>query len=260
MQKVTSKDGTAIAYDKIGQGSAVILVSGAMIDRSYKGSVQLAEFLSAHFTIFNYDRRGRGDSGDPKQYAVEREIEDMEALIKEAGGSAFVYAMSSGAVLALEAAAHGLNIKKLALYEPPFMINRADRPPADHEAQLRAMVASGRPGDAAKYFMTKIFGMPAIVVAIIRLTPMWAKAKAVANSLPYDAAAMGDYSLPTQMLTSVKAPTLVVGGAKSRASLRDAVRAVADTVPNGQLRMLEGQTHNVSMKALAPVLVEFFKG
>src|SRR5512136_3089047 len=147
MQKVTSKDGTPIAFGKTGHGPAIILVSGALGDRS--AAAPLTPLLSPHFTVLAYDRRGRGDSGDTAPYAVEREVEDIDALVTEAGGSAFVYGHSSGAVLALEAAARGLAITRLALYEPPFIVDNSHPPvSADYVARLNQLVAAGRRGDA----------------------------------------------------------------------------------------------------------------
>jgi len=258
MRKVISKDGTTIAFDQLGKGQAVILVSGASTSRS--ANAPLAALLAAHFTVINYDRRGRGDSGDTAPYTIECEIEDIEALIKEAGGSAFVYGISSGAVLALKAAASGLNIKKLALYEPPFMVDDSgSRPPADHEAQLTEFISSGRRADAVEFFMTKVVGLPVEFVAQARNAPWWAATENLAHTLVYDAAIMGDYSLPTKLLASVTIPTLVIDGEKSDIRLRKSVQAVTETLPNAQRRTLESQTHEVAPEALASVLEEFFK-
>ncbi len=259
MQKVTSNDGVEIAYEKTGKGPAVILVDGALCSRAFGPMPKLVPLLAPHFTVYHYDRRGRGDSENTQPYAVEREIEDIEALIKEAGGSAFVLGVSSGAALAIKAAAQGLNIKKLALYEPPFMVAKnGHRPPADHESQLKSLIAADRRGDAVTFFMTKMVGAPAIFAFIMRLLPLWSKLKAVAHTLPHDAAVMGDFSLPTRVVSSVTAPTLVMDGGKSPESLRLAVQAVAEALPGARRLTLAGQTHNVSMKALAPVLKEFF--
>ncbi len=168
--KVISKDDTAIAFDQSGQGPVVILVGGALGDRS--ASEPLAALVAEHFTVLNYDRRGRGESGDTLPYAVEREIEDIDALIKEGGGSAFVLGGSSGAVLALEASARGLAIKKLALYEPPFIIDESRPPlPKDYVTQLNEMIAAGQRGDAVAFFMTKAVGMPAEAIVPMRRTP-----------------------------------------------------------------------------------------
>ena len=259
MSKVHSKDGTAIAFDKLGSGEPVILVDGALCSRSFGPLPKLAPLLAPHFTVFHYDRRGRNESGDTPPYAVEREVEDLEALIAQAGGSACVFGISSGAALALAAAARGAKIKKLALYEPPFVaVSSARTVPSDSAAQLSRLIAAGRRGDAVKFFLVDMVGMPAIFAYIMRVLPVWPKLKAVAHTLPYDAAVLGDFSLPKERAASVAVPTLAIGGEKSPVELRSAVSAVAETVPRVKLRMLKGQTHNVSVKVLAPVLVEFF--
>jgi len=260
MSKVLSKDGTAIAFDKLGHGEPVILVDGALCSRAFGPLPNLAKLLAPHFTVFNYDRRGRNESGDKAPYAVQREVEDIEALIAEAGGSASVFGTSSGAALALAAAANRANIKKLALYEPPFVAGRRKGrgAPPDSEMQLRRLVDQGRRADAVKFFMVDMVGMPAIFTYIMRILPVWPKLKAVAHTLPYDAAVLGDFSLPRERAASVAVPTLVMGGEKSPVELRGAVEAVAQTIPGAKLQMLKGQTHNVDVKILAPVLVDFF--
>ena len=259
MGTVHSKDGTAIAFDRVGSGEPVILVDGALCSRSFGPLPKLAPLLAPHFTVFHYDRRGRNGSGDTPPYAVEREVEDLEALIAEAGGSACVFGISSGAALALAAAAGGANIRKLALYEPPFVaVSSARTVPLDSAAQLSRFIAAGRRGDAVKFFLVDMVGMPAIFAYIMRVLPVWPKLKAVAHTLPYDAAVLGDFSLPRERAASVAVPTFVIGGEKSPVELRSAVSAVAQAVPRAELRMLKGQTHNVSVKVLAPVLVEFF--
>jgi len=242
--KILSKDGTAIAFDRLGQGPPIILVDGAFCTRTFGPMPKLAPLLAEHFTVFTYDRRGRGESGDTAPYAVQREIEDLEALIKEAGGSAFVFGMSSGAVLGLEAAAQKVTIRKMALYEPPLMVDgRGHRPPADYQAQLRRFIAEDKRGDAVKFMMTKVMGMPAVVVNVMRLLPVWSKLKAVANTLPYDAAITGDSSSTMQRALSVTVPTLVVGGEKSPSFLHSAVEAVAKVLPGAERRILQGLTH-----------------
>jgi pimeloyl-ACP methyl ester carboxylesterase len=260
VQKVLSKDGTAIAFDRTGEGPPIILVDGALCSRSFGPTPKLAPLLSKHFTVFTYDRRGRGDSGDTAPYSKEREVEDIDALIGQAGGSAFVMGISSGAALALLAATSSLNITKLALYEPPFMVsNEGRKPPADHEARLRELIHGDRRGGAVRFFMKDVVGMPAVFVAAMRLMfPIWSKLEAVAHTLPYDAAVMGDYALPTERIASITIPLLVMDGEKSDVRLRHSVRAVADTLPNAERQTLKGQTHNVSAAALAPVLVKFF--
>jgi pimeloyl-ACP methyl ester carboxylesterase len=263
MKKVLSKDGTPITYDKTGQGPAVILVMGQAGDRST--GAPLAELLAPHFSVFNYDRRGRGDSGDAPPYAVEREVEDIDAVITAAGGSAFVYGISSGAALALAAAARGLAITKLALYEPPFFVDDSSpRPPADLAAHYNAFIAAGRRSDAVEYFMeqvvAKVVGLPPGFVAQARNSSWWPAQEALAHTYAYDATIMGDYSLPVEQVASVKVPTLVIDGGASFPFIHATARALADILPNGQRRTLEGQTHDVAPEALAPVLEEFFAG
>ncbi len=260
MSTVTSKDGTRIALDQTGQGPAVILVDGALCYRAFGPMGPLAPFLEPHFTVFKYDRRGRGESGDTLPYAVEREVEDIEALINEAGGSAFVYGISSGAALALETALKlGNKIKKLAMYEPPYNSNEADRQAwNDYRKQLRDFLAAGRRGDAAALFM-QFVGTPAEAVAGMRQAPVWPMFEAVAPTLAYDAADLGDdRSAPTERATRVAVPTLVMAGGAGFEFMRDTAQALAKAIPHAQYRVLEGQTHDVAAEAIAPVLVEFF--
>src|ERR1700730_8938937 len=243
---VRSKDGTPIAYERIGSGPALVLVDGALCSRAFGPMPKLAPLLAQHFTVFFYDRRGRGDSGDTKPYARAREVEDVEALIREAGVPAFVVGLSSGAALALESAASKLNITKLAVYEPPFMVDpAAHHAAAGYEGQLNGMISAGRRSDAVKYFMRDMVGIPAIFVVLMRLMPwIWRKLLAVAHTLPYDAAVMGNYSLPTARLASITIPVLAMAGEKTDVRLERAVQAVADAVPNAQHRTLEGQQHH----------------
>jgi len=258
VSRVRSKDGTPIAFQRTGQGEPLILVDGALCSRSFGPMPQLVPLLAQRFTVYNYDRRGRNESGDTAPYAVAREVEDLEALIREAGGSAYVYGVSSGAALALDAASRGLRIRKLALYEPPFVVGKNGTRPADHVAMLEQLTAAGRRGDAVKYFMTKMVGLPALFVFPMRLMPMWSKLEAAAHTLRYDARIVLDESLLAARATTVRTPTLVIGGAKSPGKLRDAVEAVGRAVPGAEQRFLAGQTHNVKPQVLAPVLVEYF--
>ncbi|MGH3372443.1 MAG: alpha/beta fold hydrolase, partial [Nocardioidaceae bacterium] len=189
MTKVISADGTAIAYDRTGQGPAVVLVDGALCSRAQGPMPELAPLLAPYFTVYTYDRRGRNESGDTAPYAVDREVEDLAAVIAEAGGSASVYGTSSGAALALTATAKGLPIDRLVAFEAPFVVDDTRKPyPSDWGAQL----AAATPGDAVKYFMSKCIGLPGFVVALMRLMPAWKGMTAVAHTLPYDAALLGD--------------------------------------------------------------------
>jgi pimeloyl-ACP methyl ester carboxylesterase len=257
MDTVTSKDGTTIAFDRMGEGSPVVLVSGGSTDRMANAPV--AELLASDFMVFNYDRRGRGPSGDTPPYAVEREVEDIDAVIGAAGGSAFLYGTSSGAALALEAAASGLPITRLALWEPPFVLDENLRPPKDQVVQYERMLADGRRGDAVEYFMAKVVGMPPEFVAQARTAPFWGAQEALAHTLPYDAIIMGDYSVPVDRAASVAVPTLVMTGAASFPFFQETVEALAKALPHGQTRTLEGQTHDVAPEVLAPVLRDFFE-
>lgn len=264
MNKVTSRDGTTIAYDRLGEGQPIILVDGALCSRSFGPMPKLAPLLAQHFTVFSYDRRGRGDSEDTAPYAVEREVEDIEALVKEAGGSAYVYGLSSGAALALEAAKRLQGIKKLALFEAPFIVDGSRPPiPENYLPQLNELIASDRRGAAVKLFM-KLVGVPAIFVALMRFMPAWSKLTAVAHTLPYDITIVKDNErgkpLPADRWASVTVPTLVVVGGKSPVWMRHAMQALAEVLANAQRHTLAGQTHNVAPKVLAPVLKEFFEG
>jgi pimeloyl-ACP methyl ester carboxylesterase len=256
MKTVTSSDGTAIAFDRLGDGPPVILVCGASTDR--RANAPLAALLAEHFTVFNYDRRGRGDSGDTAPYAVEREVEDLGAIIHEAGGWAFVYGTSSSGALALEAAASGLAITKLALWEPPFILDERHRPPADLVERYEEMIAAGRRGEVVEFFMSKVVGLPPEFVAYARTQPFWQAQEAIAHTHVYDATIMGDYSLPVERAAAVTVPTLVMAGGASFPFMRETARALAEVIPDAQTRILDDQEHNVAPEALAPTLQEFF--
>jgi len=261
MDMVTSRDGTTIAFDRYGAGPAVILVGGAFQHRAIDQQTrQLAELLAASFTVFHYDRRGRGDSGDTLPYAVEREVEDLAALIDQAGGSAHVFGMSSGAALGLEAAASTLPVTKLALYEPPFNLEESRRSAMQaYSRQLATLLSEGHRGDAAALAMTT-FGAPPEAVEGMRHAPVWGMFESVAPTLAYDAAIMGDYSVPTERAPSITASVMILDGGASPEWLTDVADALAVALPGAQRRTLEGQTHDVSPEVLAPTLQEFFVG
>jgi pimeloyl-ACP methyl ester carboxylesterase len=255
MPTVNSRDGTTIAFERFGQGPPVILVVGAFNDRTT--GVPLAEFLAPHFSVLTYDRRGRGDSGDTPPYAVEREIDDVAALIAAAGGSAAVFGYSSGANLSLQAAGHGLPITKLACYDAPYMADRSHLPPpTNHAARLAELIAAGRRGDAVEYFQTQLVGLPEEVVAQLRQAPFRPALEAMAHTLVYEATILDDMSLPTELAASIATPTLLIAGGASL-FMRAAAEALADALPHGQARILEGQTHDMVPSVLGPVLEEF---
>ena len=262
-QRVVSRDGTPIAFSRTGRGPAVILVDGAFGTRQFGPNEPLAPVLAEHFTVYTYDRRGRGDSGDTQPYAVEREIEDLDAIVEAAGGSAHVYGISSGAALALAAANSGVPIRRLALFEAPFVVDDTRPPvPEGYLEELNELIAAGRRGPAVKLFMRKAVGVPGIFVAMMQIMPAWSKLKGVAHTVPYDAAILGDTGLgrplPADRWASVTVPTLVMDGGKSPLWMRNAMRALADTLPDARHRTLEKQMHVVKPKAIGPVLVEFF--
>jgi len=258
-----SSDGTTIAFDRIGHGPSLLLVDGALAYRGLGPSGPLAELLSPHFTVFTYDRRGRGDSGDTAPYSVKREIEDIEALAGEAGGDVFVWGISSGAVLALEAAKQIRSVRKLALYEAPLIVDDSRPTTEDDWRRIREAIAAGRRGDAVRVFLKSV-GVPAFVIALMRWMPMWSKLEAVADTLPHDGALMEDDQkgrpLTASRWASVTIPTLVMDGGKSPQWMHNGTQALTKVLPNAQFRTLPGQTHNVKAKALAPVLIEFFNG
>ena len=264
MERTRSADGTAIAFDRSGQGPAIVVVGGALADRSAFAS--LAARLAPRFTVIAFDRRGRGDSGDTAPYAVEREVEDIAALLDEAGDSAFLFGHSSGAVLALETARTlPGRVSKLALYEPPFVVDDS-RPgaPADFVTHLETLVSEGRRGDAVAYFMTTGPGVPAEVVESMRGEEYWPSLEALAHTLAYEgtimAGLMGGSPEPLERWASLSVPTLVMDGGASPPWQRAAVRALASVLPDARQRTLADQDHGPADDVLAPVLADFFTG
>jgi pimeloyl-ACP methyl ester carboxylesterase len=256
MNTVTSADGTTIAFDRAGHGPALIIIGGGPTTRS--AQAPLAALLAPQFTVYNYDRRGHGESGDTAPYATSREYEDLEAIIDVAGGTAYVYGTSGGGILALQAAAHGLAITKLAVWEPPYIVPNSRPPvPADYPQRLAELLAEGRRGDMLELFFTAAVGMPAEFVAPIRQSPFWAEAEKVAHTLIYDALLTGDFSIPTRQMATVVIPTLVIDGATTP-WLTDSAQALAAALPAAERRTLTGQPHNVDAAAIAPVLAEYF--
>ena len=262
MAQVVSKDGTKIVYDKVGQGPAAVFVEGATATRS--SFVELANLLAPHFTVYFYDRRGRGDSSDTLPYSVEKEIEDIEVLIDEAGGKAYLYGISSGGALALEAASKlGNKVKRLAIYEVPYDESEAGQAKwKEYKSTLSESLRAGKNGDAITAFM-KLVDVPDEMLAGMKQSPFWPEMEKVAPTLAYDAACLGeDRKIPADRAQHLTVPTLVMDGGGSLESypnMRASAEKLSRLIPNAEWQTLEGQTHNVDSKVLAPVLEKFFK-
>ncbi|HET6750567.1 MAG TPA: alpha/beta hydrolase [Actinomycetes bacterium] len=260
MPAVTSPDGTSIAYERTGSGPVLVLVDGAMCYRGAGPALPLAARLQDNFTVYTYDRRGRGESSDTMPYAAAREVEDLQAVIAEAGGEAYVYGISSGAALALATAAAGPGIAKLALFEPPYMGEVEDGARIkEYTERLHELLDAGRRGDAVALFMTNV-GIPAQAVAGMRSQPGWAMLEAIAPTLVYDDEVLAGGIVPRDLTSTIAVPALVLAGGASPEGLQQAAKATADALPAAEYRTLEGQTHDVAPEALAPVLAEFFRG
>ena len=264
MATTKSKDGTTIAYTVTGSGPALIVVDGAMCYRKFGPSKAIATELAGHFTVITYDRRGRGESGNTIPYSLEREIEDIDAVIGANGGSACALGISSGAMLALEAANAGVPIKKVALFEAPLIVDNARTPLApDYLAQLKTMINEDRRGDAVKHFMYAV-QVPKIFVFLMQLMPSWKRMKEIAPTLVHDITIVNPYQrgtpLPAGRWSGVNVPTLVMDGGKSPAWMRNAQGALASVIPGAKTQTLPGQTHMVSAKVLAPAVAGFFQG
>ena len=262
MPTVTSNDGTQIAYDSVGSGPPLILVAGATQYRAVDQTTsELARLLAAGgFRVISYDRRGRGDSGDTQPYAVEREIEDIEALVTEAGGEASLFGMSSGAVLAAEAAARGVPVTKLLMYEPPMVLDDSGPPPQpDYVEKIEGLAKSGD-GDAMAYFVSMV-GMPEEQLAEFRQSPIFPAFAAVEHTLAYDGRIMEPYGkgepIPLGAWDGALQPTVVFAGGDSPDWMQNAARAAAEAVPDGDVRIVPGQTHEFDPAVLAPEMLEF---
>lgn len=257
MNSVTSQDGTAIVYDRLGEGPPVVLVTGGSVDR--RSNAPLAAELAGEFTAYNYDRRGRGESGDTPPYAMEREVEDIAAVIDVAGGSANLYGTSSGAALAMMAGAAGLPITKLALWEPPYSLPDRPKPPADSAKVFRELVQQDRRDDAVEFFMTKVVGLPPEFAEGAKAAPFWRDQVALAHTLEYDATIMGDYNIPAEVAAAIEVPTIIIDGDNSFDFLAETCAELARIIPNAQRTTLPGQNHDVDPTVIAPVLAEFFR-
>ncbi|RMB84329.1 alpha/beta fold hydrolase [Streptomyces shenzhenensis] len=256
-KQIISPDGTPLAYGRAGAGPAVVLVSGAM---STGGTLApLAKRLADRFTAVVYDRRGRGASGDTPPYAVAREVEDLAALIEAVGGEAALYGVSSGGALALEAAASGLPVRQVAVYEPPFAQPGGEKERTEYTERLTEALARGRRGDAVELFL-RLTGLAEQMIQGARQSPMWADMETIAPTLAYDDAMLGGGVLPRERIAAIGVPVLAVAGGASPDWLRTSAAEVAEAAPRGTFRTLEDQTHMVDPDVLAPVLAEFFAG
>lgn len=261
MEQVISRDGTPIAVDTYGSGPALILVDGAMCSRGFGPMPALAKALASRFTVYHYDRRGRGESGDSANWSLEREIEDLEAVLTLAGGAAMAFGMSSGAALAAEAARRLPGIMRLALYEAPFVVDDTHAPlPPTFVADTRALVTANRRGEAVRKFMRYV-GTPAPIVFVMSMLPFWKKLTAVAHTLGNDLEIIAPHHqsrpLPADKWAGVGVPTLVMDGGKSPVWMRNAMKAWAAVLPKSVYRTLAGQNHMVKADVLAPELIEF---
>ncbi|MFF4671549.1 alpha/beta fold hydrolase [Streptomyces sp. NPDC001279] len=258
MDKTLSPDGTVIAYRRRGEGPPVVLVGGALGTAATEAP--LARLLAPRFGVVTYDRRGRGSSGDNGPYAVEREIEDLAALIAAVGGRASVFGVGAGGALALEAAAAGVPVDLLAVYEPTYTPGAAGAQfKASCTARLHRLLSAEDRAGAVELFLS-VTGVPADTVARMRRAPLWHDLVSLAHTLAYDDALLGDGSIPAERFASVTARTLVVCGGSSTARAHRSTRALADAVPRARHRTLTGQTRDLAPQAVAPVLTEFFAG
>ncbi len=258
MPTVASADGTTIAFERSGSGPAIILIDGAMCYRAAGPMRPLAEHLKDHFTVYTYDRRGRGESTDTAPYSVDREVEDLRALVAEAGGKAHLYSMSSGGAIALATAVADTGVTGVALYEPPFMTeDEGSTRIRDYTASLLELLDAGRYADAVALFMTHV-GMPTQAIDHMRHQPGWATLEAIAPTLAYDDTLLAGGGVPLDHASAITVPTLVLAGTASPTGLRQAAKETATAIPAAEQRMLDDQTHDVDPAVLAAALVEFF--
>lgn len=258
-QFVTSKDGTKIAYEVAGSGPNLLIVNGAMGHRALSFARQLRVELAKRFTVIDYDRRGRGESGDSDAYAVAREVEDIAAVIAAHKGPVHVVAQSSGAALALEAAASGVPMASLFAYEPPYMVgDPKDKPDADFEAKMWQLRKDGRRSEAVAYFMRTV-GVPGWALVIMRMMPFWKDGVAVAHTLPYDAAVMAGFDLPAKRLAKVKVPTMLAAGGKTTPTLKAGAEAASKAVPSARFQLVPKMTHAIKPAVLGPALEAFIQ-
>lgn len=266
MSTITSLDGTTIAFDKVGSGPAVILINGAMSYRAFDPTLaQLADLLSEHFTVYNYDRRGRGESGNTHPFTKNREIEDVQAMVADADGTAMLFGISSGGAIALETAAVTPGVTKVFVYEVPFIVDDGRAPLTDYAGDTARLVADGKIEEVLEYFMTQAVGMPAEFLGGMKEDQgMWGGMIAIAPTIAHDAAFMGDFMkgklLPEGYWSKVKVPVLVADGGGSDAWMGTAATALNNALPDSRRVTLADQTHMVDPTVLAPVMIDFLGG
>lgn len=249
-----SKDGTKIAFEKVGNGPALVIVGGALSHRD--GGKQLAGRLMRDFTVYTYDRRGRGDSGDTKPYAVGREIEDIAAIIEQAGNRAYLYGVSSGAALSLQAAAElgPEKVVKLAVYDTPY--GQGEKAFDEQKTRVNELVKTGKPGDAASYFFSAI-GTPPPAIEQMKRSPEWPRMQKIDFTLTYDYEVLGNGSVP-DAVKNISVPTLVMVGEKSSPFMHPTADRIAELVPNAQRKTVKGQAHAAAPEVVVPLLTDFF--
>jgi pimeloyl-ACP methyl ester carboxylesterase len=257
VETTKSADGTVIAYDRSGDGPPLVVVLGAFCDR--KSFVPPAD-LTTKFTVYTYDRRGRGDSGDTQPYSPDREIEDLAAVVEVAGPDVFAFGHSSGAALALQAAARGVPFAAIAAYEAPYVIHGTRELAENPGPRISEMVSSGRRSQAVRFWMTDVVQAPAQVVTMMESSPMWAGLEALTHTLAYDLALTGDHGVPAGELAKITVPVLVIGGGNSPDWFKRSVEATAAATPGARLHTVEGHDHGVPPEVISPVLTEFFIG
>lgn len=259
MAYVTSKDGSRIAFEKKGTGPALIIVSGALSARSlYVGEpMLLVEMLSKHFTVYIYDRRGRGESTDKQPYAVEREIENLESLIGNAGGQVYLYGVSSGGALSLLTTGRlgSAKVLKLAIFEPPY---GQDKETFDKQKRgVNERIKNGTPGDAAELFLSQI-GTPAEAIEKMKTSPTWIIFKKIDFTLAYDYEVLGDGEIPRDVVKTITTPTLVMVGEQSMDFMHATTKQLATLIPDARHKTLKDQMHQPKAESVAPLLIEFF--
>jgi len=258
MRRVRSRDGTELAVETSGSGPPLVVVNGALSDRS--SVTPLRPLLDARFTVIGYDRRGRGDSGDTLPYSPERELEDFAAVIEAAGQPVFVFGHSSGAILALRAATNGVSMRRLVVNEPPFILpGTRPLPPPDVTARIAGRIAEDDREGALRIFFVEQVGLPPPAFESMKASPMWTRTVALAHTVPYDSELAGDSALPAAALAKLSLPTLVLHGTRSAPWLAETARALAAALPKAQVKALEGQAHSTAPDVLAPLLVGFFE-